>query len=148
MKYAIRPADKSHAELLANIHRRCFPHYWDINAFNDFFAIEGTHALLAESEQPVGMMVYRIAGDQADIMTIAVLPEHRRQGLAAALVEKALADIATHKIDTLFLDVEDGNVAAIALYEKYGFSHLRRRKLYYRQKDGTCTDALVMQRKL
>ncbi len=45
----------------------------------------------------------------------------------------------------MFLDVEDGNATAIQLYEQYGFTQIKRRKQYYRQKDGTFTDALVMQ---
>lgn len=151
--------------MLAKIHEQCFPSYWDINAFNDFFSIGGTHALVVTSscgepearaqalcasqdDEPAGFVVYRISHEQADIMTIAVLPQYRRKGIAALLLEHVLAHIKRLGAENIFLDVEDGNHAAIALYEKHGFTHLKRRKLYYRQKDGTHKDALVMQKKL
>lgn len=141
----IRAVGRESAEALTAIHRACFPHYWNLDAFNDFFSVEGTHALLIED---AAMVVYRVQHEQADIITIAVLPDHRRQGLAKALMEQALAHIRTLGATTLFLDVEEGNTAATQLYQGLGFKENRRRKLYYRQKDGTYTDALVMSRKV
>lgn len=139
-------ASKADAEVLSAIHKECFPNYWNIEAFNDFFAVGGTHALLAGDD--AGMMVYRVQFDQADIITLAVKPAFRRQGLARSMAEKALAHMQQLGAKVIFLDVEDGNVAAIKLYESMGFEHERRRKLYYRQKDGTYTDALVMKKKI
>lgn len=136
------------SETLAKIHEECFPTYWNIEAFNDFFSVVGTHAIIARIGEPVGMIVYRVQFDQADIITLAVLSSHRRQGIAKALLEEALADIKKLGGATVFLDVEEGNDAAVALYETHGFSHERRRKLYYRQKDGSYTDALVMKKKI
>ena len=141
----IRAVGAESAEALTAIHRACFPHYWDHEAFTDFFSVGGTHALLIDG---AAMMVYRVQHEQADIITIAVLPEFRRHGLAKALMERALAHIRGLGASTLFLDVEDGNLAAVRLYEGLGFKEIRRRKLYYRQKDGSYTDALVMSRKL
>ena len=133
------------AELLAKIHEECFPTYWDQSAFNDFFAVAGTFALLGQlGGEPAGMIVWRLAGEQGDILTLAVRATHRRRGLAKLLLAQALAHAGAHGAETLFLDVEDGNLAAIRLYEQAGFIYQRHRKLYYRQKDGTYTDALVM----
>ena len=143
-----RPAGKNETGTLAAIHFECFPHYWNVDAFNDFFGVEGTFALLAETSEPVGMIVYRMHGDDADIMTMGVKPAGRRQGIAAALLQKALSHCQSLGAKSMFLDVEEGNAPAITLYEKHGFTLIRRRKNYYRQKDGTCTDALVMSRKL
>lgn len=168
----IRRVGADKAELLTSIHRACFPHYWNVDAFNDFFSIQGTYALLVHLQSPpacggtqggtfppptppaggrgeaIGMMVYRVQGEQADIITIAVLPEYRRQGLALALMEHATTHMQQLGVTSLFLDVEDGNTAAITLYEGLGFDFRRRRKLYYRQKDGSYTDALVMSKKI
>jgi ribosomal-protein-alanine N-acetyltransferase len=147
--FVYRQVGPDSAETLAKIHEECFPTYWDQSAFNDFFAVAGTYAMLAEQQgQAAGMIVWRLAGEQADILTLAVRPAFRRQGLARTLLAQALENLGAQGIQTLFLDVEDGNHAAIHLYEQAGFTHQRRRKLYYRQKDGTYTDALVMQRKL
>ena len=96
----------------------------------------------------MGMIVIRVQHEQADIITLAVRPEFRKRGVARALVEQALCDMKAQGATEIFLDVEDGNLAAIALYEALGFTRQRRRKLYYRQKDGTYTDALVMAKKI
>jgi ribosomal-protein-alanine N-acetyltransferase len=145
--FGLRAVGAEEAAMLAAIHEECFPSYWDNDAFNDFFAVEGTYALLAErGSEAAAMMVWRLAGEQADIITLAVRPAFRRQGLARTLLAEALNQLRAQGAQTLFLDVEDGNHAAIRLYEQAGFAHQRRRKLYYRQKDGSYTDALVMKK--
>ena len=177
----IRPAFAPEAELLTDIHRESFHHYWNSDAFSDFFSVQGTLALVAEiSPSPswgegrggglpgkpslvnphpnpppetgegivCAMAVYRIQYEQSDIITLAVRPEWRRKGIARTLLDEILRSVREKGAKSLFLDVEEGNRAAIALYEAAGFHQIGRRKLYYRQKDGSYTDALVMSRKL
>ncbi len=94
------------------------------------------------------MVVVRVTHEQADIITIAVRPEFRRRGLARELMRQSIEIAKSLGATELFLDVENGNTAALALYDTLGFSQISRRKLYYRQKDGSYTDALVMKCKL
>lgn len=139
------------SEKLTAIHAEAFAGYWNPNDFNDFFSVPGTRAVLAEGargEGPAGMVVLRVAGGQADIITIAIRRAWRRQGLGRSLMRMAVEMAREQGADVMFLDVEDGNTAALALYEGLGFTRLSRRRLYYRQKDGSYTDALVMTRKL
>ena len=93
-------------------------------------------------------MVYRVAFDQADVLTVAVLPAFRGRGIARKLVADALIHCTELGAEKLFLEVEVGNAPAIKLYENLGFKHISRRKLYYQQLDGSLTDALVMAKKL
>jgi [ribosomal protein S18]-alanine N-acetyltransferase len=146
--FKIRAADKSDAERMAVLHEQCFPNYWQHETFTDFFSVRGTFGLIAEAPQPVAMMVFRVLYEQADIITLAVEPAFRRQGIGRELLARAMAESAALGASKMFLDVEDGNVTAVQLYEKYGFSVIHRRKHYYRQKDGSFTDALVMTRKI
>lgn len=146
---SFRSVGAGEAELLAAIHAECFPNYWDREAFTDFFSVKGTFALLAElGQELVGMVVVRPQHEQADILTLAVRPAWRRGGVARQMLAQALEKAREFGAQELFLEVEEGNQAAIGLYENAGFSHAGRRKLYYRQRDGTYTDALVMRRKL
>ena len=146
---SLRPVGTEEAQTLADIHAECFPNYWDRAAFTDFFAVAGTFAYLAESGgEPVGMVVIRPQFDQADILTLAVRQPFRRAGLARRMLDAALQKAQEMGAARLFLEVEEGNEAAVKLYENAGFSHAGRRKLYYRQINGTYTDALVMQKKL
>lgn len=146
---SFRPVGQEAAPALVEIHAEAFANYWNIHDFNDFFSVANTFAWLAEAEgQAVGMVVLRVVHEQADIITIAVRPGWRRQGIARALMDKAIEKAIEMKAESLFLDVENGNSAAIGLYSALGFAQISRRRLYYRQKDGSYTDALVMSLKL
>ena len=94
------------------------------------------------------MMVYRVTFEQADVLTVAVLPVWRRRGIAKKLVEGMIEKCQELGVAKIFLEVELGNDSAIKLYENMGFTHISRRKLYYQQLDGSLTDALVMMKKL
>ena len=141
----LRVAGKECAETLAAIHQECFLTYWDIEAFSGFFSVHNTHALLAEREgEKAGMAVFRLTPDEAEIITLAVRPDFRRRGVGRALLEKTMKEAASTGLKVMFLDVEAGNEAAVKLYESQGFAQINRRRQYYRQKDGSYTDALVM----
>lgn len=147
--FTLRQVAQEQAEILTEIHKECFPRYWNREAFTDFFAVAGTVAFLVEDkENPVAMLVYRISFEQADILTIAVRPKWRRQGISRALLEEAFVNCKNLGVEKIFLEVEEGNEAAIKLYENKGFKHAGRRKLYYQQLDGSLTDALVMSKKI
>ncbi|MFK7929495.1 MAG: ribosomal protein S18-alanine N-acetyltransferase [Myxococcota bacterium] len=82
--------------------------------------------------------------DEAEVVTIAVHPQFRRQGLAQALLRDAMARWQHAGVQRVFLEVRTDNAAAIALYGALQFTHVGRRPGYYR--DGC--DAVVMARPL
>ena len=150
---AIRRGSADDSELLTSLHAEGFAHYWDASAFNDFFAVNNTQAFIAETidangKIPLGMLVLRVTHEQADIITVAVRGDYRRRGVARMLLTRAIGEAVALGATQLFLDVEDSNSAALRLYQQFGFTQINRRKHYYRQKDGSYTDALVMTRKL
>jgi ribosomal-protein-alanine N-acetyltransferase len=71
-----------------------------------------------------------IAGEM-EVMNIATHPDHRRRGLGALLLGKALAVCKGEKAEQCFLEVRRSNQAAIDLYRKFGFIHVGDRKNYY-----------------
>ncbi len=147
--FTTRIVSKEESEILTKIHEECFPRYWNRQAFTDFFSVAGTFAKLVEQGgEAVAMMVYRVSFEQAEIITLGVRPKFRGVGIADKLLADALSHCASLGAEKMFLEVEVGNEPAIKLYEKAGFKHISRRKLYYQQLDGTLTDALVMSRKL
>lgn len=134
-------ADASHAAQLAAIHTACFPRGWSARACAALFSTPGTFGLLAPAR---GMILCRATLEQADLLTLAVLPAARRQGVARALLAAALQAAAQRGAARMFLEVGVGNQAATLLYEKAGFSTLSRRKAYYTGENGAPEDALLM----
>jgi ribosomal-protein-alanine N-acetyltransferase len=87
----------------------------------------------------LGYVILLVGQDVVDLQRIAVTPAARRQGIARALLDIALASVPGR----MLLEVSAANSTAIAFYASAGFVEVDRRQRYYR--DGT--DAVVMERK-
>ena len=97
-------------------------------------------------EEPVGFVLARIASDEAEILTICVLPEVRRHGVGGQLMSELITRMKN--VRALFLEVDALNEPAIRLYRSGGFSQVGERKAYYQQSDGRKTDALLLRKDL
>ncbi|MDX2143791.1 MAG: ribosomal protein S18-alanine N-acetyltransferase [Rhodospirillaceae bacterium] len=135
------------AALLASIHRAGFDEPWSEAFFASLLSQAGVTAWIAASPQPVGFILMRAVAEMAEILTLAVRPENRGQGIGRALVERALAEVKALNAQKCFLEVAKDNTAAVALYRACGFALCGERPRYYAR--GTdMIDALVMERKL
>jgi ribosomal-protein-alanine N-acetyltransferase len=81
--------------------------------------------------------------DEVHINNLAVLPEHRREGVASALLDRVLRDGAAHGAHRATLEVRRSNVPALKLYETFGFSVRGVRRGYYTHPEE---DALILWR--
>lgn len=126
------------APLLAALHARCFPPAarWDEAAMASLLAMPGCFAAV----EPSGLALARVAADEAELLTIGVLPEARRRGLGARLLVTASAEAASRGAARLFLEVAVDNLAALTLYRRFGGTEAGRRRRYY--PDGG--DALIL----
>ena len=93
-----------------------------------------------------GFVVGRVVAGEAELLTIAVEPLAQRQGFGHNLMGKFMAEIRARHADTAFLEVAETNLAARALYAKWGFAEVGRRRGYYVTQDGHAIDALVLTR--
>ncbi len=143
MSDGIAPAAKEHAAVLAAIHAAAFPpgEAWGKDAIELQLALPGVFGLF---DARGGMVLARVAADEAEVLTLAVVPEMRRQGIAAALLRTALAEATARGARVAFLEVAVGNHAAQVLYAGAGFAEAGRRRRYYA--DGS--DAIVLRVKL
>ena len=88
-------------------------------------------ALAVEDDVILGFVILRRMGDEGELFQIAVDNKHRRRGVADTLMESAADWAQNNGVDSIYLEVREGNEAAIALYEKHGFIKTGRRKGYY-----------------
>lgn len=134
---------------LAEVHASAFALPWSADDFADLCAAPGALVLTAEPAGRIdGFVMLRIAGGEAEILTLAVRPQAQRRGLGLALIEAAQAAAAGEGADALWLEVAADNVAALALYDRAAFDEAGRRSNYYRLADGRLMDAIVMRRTL
>jgi ribosomal-protein-alanine acetyltransferase len=99
-------------------------------------------ALVVEQDgSVVGFIVGRQAPNEWEIENIAVTGAARRCGLGSRLVGELLDLVRNYGGKAVFLEVRESNRAARALYEKWAFIEVGRRKMYY-QNPGE--DALVL----
>ena len=119
------------------------------------FSVPWTDAMLRMQLQPdshvfltaeadgavVGYVGMLYVLDEGYISNVAVRPDHRRRGIAEALLAALEARGRALMLSFLTLEVREGNAAAIALYEKRGYRIAGRRKNYY---EKPTEDALIM----
>lgn len=95
-------------------------------------------------EHTHGFALGRVIADEAELLTIAVMPEARRQGVARELLTKFEHQAQAGGATQIFLEVAARNSGALALYHLHEYAQVGRRKGYYRGADGAQDDGIVM----
>lgn len=134
------PSDAAEA---ARLHALAFPpgEAWGPDAIRLMLEMPGAFGVMRVGQ---GFILARVAADEAEVLTLAVAPDARRQGVGGALLADAMAGAVARGAGAMFLEVSDRNAAARALYAGAGFEEMGRRKRYY----GDGADAVVMKRRL
>ena len=124
---------QEYAESLSSIHNQCFEKPWTLQNFQKILNLPNTFGFC----QKEGFILCSILDEDIEILTFAVLPEYRRQGIGLALL-KAVQDFAqqNHK-KHIFLEVNATNQAAQSLYQKANFAQTGLRKNYYHENNKT-----------
>jgi [ribosomal protein S18]-alanine N-acetyltransferase len=119
---------------------------WSKESYLNFAQEAGALVLVTETHGELcGFLIGREAGDQAEILNLAVAARNRRWGIGHALLAAALAEFVLRGAQSVYLEVRQSNTRAIAFYEKHGFAKSGLRKGYYRNPDEP---ALILVKKL
>lgn len=129
---------------LADLHARAFtvPRPW--TAAEIAALLDSPHVFLLTDPGGRGFALGRAVAGEAEVLTIAVAPEARRQGIGAALLARLAEAAAARGAEVAHLEVAADNAAAIALYAAAGFAATGRRRGYFHAPDGARIDALTM----
>ena len=134
MDYNIRVATTEDISVLRELEEACF----DSNIRENFEFVLNSEAhiyFVAEKDgQIIGYAGASMSFEQADILNICVKKEHRKNGIAMALLDKLIEHLLANGVENVFLEVEEENVPAISLYKKLGFSQISTRINYYGDK--------------
>ena len=144
-----RQAEPAEIDALAKLHAAAFDPSWSAEDIRQMLSARGTFALAVDAAPGslAGFILCRVIAGEAEVLTLAVRPEHRRRGVGGALLAAAEA-IASKTATAMFLEVAADNIGAIALYERAGYAAVGRRAGYYARRAGAGADAVVMRRAL
>ena len=124
--------EKRHIPSLVALEQACFSEPWTAAGFEEELENPLAVFLVAERNgEAVGYMGFHDVVGEGFVTNVAVSPACRRQGVAAALLEAALAECAARGVERLCLEVRESNAPAIALYTRFGFALDGRRPRFY-----------------
>lgn len=140
----IRPATLADCAPLAQIDAHDNPSAWSVAQFQA--ACQSLHDKVCVCEngqgEIVGFAVWQGILDEMELHLIATAPQHRRQGVATALLAHLFQAACNRAAQRILLEVRAGNVGAQALYRQHGFHEIGRRKRYYQNQE----DAVLMEK--
>lgn len=126
------------------IHKESFGTVWNEKEIGELFNNQNTVVAIAEEQgNTLGFVIFRLVIDSAEIITIAVTPKSRGQGLGSKLLKKMLENLKEEKAQTVHLEVAEDEGDVIRFYHKHGFQQINVRKAYYQRKNSY-VDALCM----
>ena len=117
---------------------------WNENTLLESFGQDSYVFIKAEEQEKlVGYGSVQLVLDEGNINNIAVDENFRHKGVASGILNNIIARCKDKNVTVMFLEVNEHNVGAIALYTKFGFEKIGERKNYY--KSG---NAIIMSLKL
>lgn len=134
--------------VLATYEKELFPYSpWSTSQFKEEFAGIPTTRYMSVAESGNKIVGYcgvflPAPGVEADILTVAVLPDFRRQGIAREFMRQIETWSQERGASAMMLEVEQSNIAAIELYQSLGYMKISVRMDYY----GPGQDAFVMRK--
>ncbi len=132
MEYQIVSMDRSHIPQIAQMEQEYFSAPWSEAMLTEALFDPQSSFIVAESEDGgvLGYAGLQVVLDEGYIDNIAVERSARRHGVGGELLD-VFCRFAVEHLSFLTLEVRASNQPAIALYMKYGFEQVGRRKNYY-----------------
>ena len=135
---------------LQAVHAASFAHDWSVDELASLIGEPNVLCLVAKrangfgTRRPVGFLLLRVAVDEAEVLTIAIDPRRRGRGYGRQLMLAGIERLVRRGVASLFLEVDEGNLSAVALYQRLGFVRVGVRQGYYQTASGEKATALVM----
>ena len=133
---------EAHIPQMVELEKICFSMPWTADMIRSELNNPSCLYLAAvDGDTLVGYIGVQTVLDEGYINNVAVRPEYRRRGIAAALISLLAEQARAIGLAFMTLEVRESNAPAIALYEKLGFTTVGRRKNYY---EKPREDAILM----
>lgn len=138
----IRPMRQADLLQVHQIEQKVQTHPWSMNQFQQ--SLDSDSCTVVEiNQQIIGFCIFQTVLDEANLLLIAIDPEHQGQGHATTLLEQSIQLLKNQPIQ-IFLEVRESNQNAIALYEKLDFHQIDLRRNYYPTHGSNREHAVIM----
>lgn len=131
---------------IKNILDSDFDNFWSFDVLEEELECKNSYVIVAKNSENniVGFAGLKVILDEADIMNIVVKKTFRHNGIGSILLENLISYSKNLNLKNITLEVNENNLSAIHLYDKFSFDKLGIRKKYYNGE----SDAIIMSKKL
>ncbi|MGB6298903.1 MAG: ribosomal protein S18-alanine N-acetyltransferase [Rivularia sp. (in: cyanobacteria)] len=141
----IQSLSQEHLSAILELDQNCFGGLWSKEGYireldSPNSEIQGLFSQKT-GEKLLGMGCFWSILEEAHITILAIDSQYHRQGMGAALLYSLIKTARDRHLERATLEVRASNLAAIALYEKFGFKTAGRRRRYYKDNGE---DALIL----
>lgn len=133
-------------ELIKDVLESEFDNFWSYNILKEEISSENSYFIVAKNTENeiVGFAGTKIIVDEADVMNIVVRKSCRKEGIGSKMLENLINYSISKNLKFVNLEVNENNLSAIRLYDKFAFDHIGIRKKYY----NGVSDAIIMRKEL
>ncbi len=142
---------EQNAREAADLHRLCFEDMWSEKFFKDLLKnpyVQGFVIKEPQDKALKGLILGQLCGDSAEIYTLAVHPENRREKLGTYLIESFFVQCLGQSIEEIFIEVNENNLSALSFYQNLGFRSYGLRQKYYILSNNDYANAILLRLKI
>jgi ribosomal-protein-alanine N-acetyltransferase len=126
------------------VERQAYPFPWTRGNFVDSLVARYGAEVLIDGDAVVGYFVAMAGVQETHLLNVTVAPAYQHRGHGRVLLDALVAQCRARGDHTLWLEVRESNDRARAIYARYGFVEVGRRRAYYPAPHGAREDALVL----
>ncbi|MGH8710270.1 MAG: ribosomal protein S18-alanine N-acetyltransferase [Burkholderiales bacterium] len=127
----LRPMQTADLDAVMRIERKIYVHPWTRGNFRDSLNAGYSCWIYQFAQSIVGYAVMMIAADEAHLLNLSIAAMWQRQGWGKKLLQQVLDLARQHCARVMLLEVRPSNVAALGLYQSFGFKRIALRRGYY-----------------
>lgn len=145
--YELSTIEETDIGAMARIHALSFDDAWTGAMIRRILTMPGAFGIVARRRRQwsvAGFALLRQAADECEVLSLAVSPDIRGDGVGGFLFDGAIEQASVAGATKLFLEVAEDNDVARHLYDSRGLIPVGRRPDYYTRKDGTKAAAVTM----
>lgn len=131
-KFQISAMTLEDFENIQDIFTTDFDSFWNPSILKQELLCDNSHFIVAKNEDEIiGFAGFKVLLEDADLMNIVVKKSYRNKGVGSLLLKNLMDLFFSFSLVSLYLEVNENNLPAIHLYQKFGFKKIDVRKNYY-----------------